>query len=93
MVKYHNRIVGVGARTTNVAPPYIDGTLESIMDCPQQAADTVDCAMIMCFLMRQYVQKVGINTTMDGVTTTAYRASMVKTFVNDLVRGLRYRTI
>ncbi|KAI7986983.1 hypothetical protein LOK49_LG14G01360 [Camellia lanceoleosa] len=93
VVKFHNRSVGVGARTTNVAPPYIDGTLESVMDCPQQAADTVDCAMIVCFLMRQYVQKVEINTTMDGVTTTAYRASMVSTFVNDPVRGLRSRCI
>ncbi|KAI7982010.1 hypothetical protein LOK49_Contig3G00019 [Camellia lanceoleosa] len=40
VVKYHNRIMGVGAKTTNVAPPYIDETLEFVMDCPQQAADT-----------------------------------------------------
>ncbi|KAI8003445.1 Malate dehydrogenase 2, cytoplasmic [Camellia lanceoleosa] len=85
VVKYHNRIVGVGARTTSVAPPYIDGTLESVMDCPQQAVDTVDCVMIVCFLMRQYVQKIDINTTMDGVTTTAYRALMTIVAIRQLV--------
>ncbi|KAI8004915.1 hypothetical protein LOK49_LG08G02226 [Camellia lanceoleosa] len=93
VVKYHNHIVGVGVRTTNVAPPYIDGILESVIDCPQQVADTADCAMIVCFLMQQYVHNVRINTTMDGVMTIAYYASMVKIFVNDLVGGLCYKAI
>ncbi|GMQ00611.1 hypothetical protein CsSME_00047622 [Camellia sinensis var. sinensis] len=71
----------------------IDDTLESVMDCPQQEPDTADCAMMVCFIMRQYVYLIGIDNAMDGLTAVEYRAAMVKTFLNDLKRGLHSRAL
>ncbi|KAF5936981.1 hypothetical protein HYC85_024487 [Camellia sinensis] len=53
------------------------------------ASTRTDCAMFVCYIIRQYMEGGDIGRTMDGQTPDELRASMVKMFLNDPVRGVR----
>lgn len=38
-----------------------DPPLESVVDCPQQRPESLDCAIIVCAVMRQYVRHVDVS--------------------------------
>ncbi|GMP96143.1 hypothetical protein CsSME_00044915 [Camellia sinensis var. sinensis] len=71
----------------------IDGPLEALGDCPQQHPESPDCAIMVCFIMRQYINNVEVEGSMDGMTASAFRAKMVKAFINDPQRGLQNRPL
>ncbi|KAI8027169.1 hypothetical protein LOK49_LG02G02224 [Camellia lanceoleosa] len=62
--------------------------LEESLDCPRQKAGSLDCAVIVCAIMRQYVHHVEVRRSLQEENCIVLRATMVKDFVNDLVRGL-----
>ncbi|KAI8008835.1 hypothetical protein LOK49_LG07G02831 [Camellia lanceoleosa] len=64
--------------------------LEAVEDCPQQKADSLDCAVIVCAVMRQYVHHVDVARSLQGTNGIVLRANMVKGFVNDISRGLKH---
>lgn len=43
-----------------------------------------DCGIFTCFIIRQYIRGVEVDTTMDGLTPTGLRAAMVDMFLSDL---------
>ncbi|KAL7161515.1 hypothetical protein ACSBR2_042058 [Camellia fascicularis] len=49
----------------------------------------MDCAIFVCFIIRQYIHEVEIGNTMDGLTPFVLCAAMVKMFLNDSKKGLR----
>ncbi|KAI8029302.1 Pre-mRNA-splicing factor ATP-dependent RNA helicase DEAH1 [Camellia lanceoleosa] len=59
--------------------------IESVVDCPQH----LDYAIIMCYVMRQYVHHVDIERTMKDINCISARAAIVRAFVDDPVRGLK----
>ncbi|KAI7987211.1 hypothetical protein LOK49_LG13G01511 [Camellia lanceoleosa] len=62
---------------------------ESIADCPQQRVDSLDCAVIVCAVIRQYVHNLDVGGSLQGNNDIVLRANMVKGFVNDTIRGLK----
>ncbi|KAI7987112.1 hypothetical protein LOK49_LG13G01106 [Camellia lanceoleosa] len=66
-----------------------DLPLESVADCPQKRLESLDCAILVCAVMRQYVRHVEIRRSLHGGNCSVLRAIMVKSFVNDEVRGLK----
>ncbi|KAI8011509.1 hypothetical protein LOK49_LG06G02966 [Camellia lanceoleosa] len=66
-----------------------DTPLESVADCPQQRPESLDCAILVCAVMRQYVRHVEVRRSLHGGNCSVLRAIMVKSFVNDEVRGLK----
>ncbi|KAI8013929.1 hypothetical protein LOK49_LG05G03750 [Camellia lanceoleosa] len=66
--------------------------LEAVEDCPQQKADSLDCAVVVCAVMRQYVHHVDVARSLQGTNGIVLRANMVKGFVNDISRGLKHST-
>ncbi|CAL5354158.1 unnamed protein product [Camellia sinensis] len=66
-----------------------DPPLESVMDCPQQHPESLDCAIIVCAVMHQYVRHVEVRRSLHGGNYSVLRAIMVKSFVNDPLRGLK----
>ncbi|KAI8024824.1 hypothetical protein LOK49_LG02G00259 [Camellia lanceoleosa] len=65
-----------------------DMMVESVAECPQQRAETMDCAIIVCAVMRQYVNHVDVGRSLDGGNCSVLRAEMVRKFVGDPVRGV-----
>ncbi|KAI8024768.1 hypothetical protein LOK49_LG02G00113 [Camellia lanceoleosa] len=65
-----------------------DHVLEAVSRCPQQKAESLDCGIIVCAIMRQYVHHCDVERTLQGSNCSVLRANMVKSFVNDPVRGL-----
>ncbi|GMP23423.1 hypothetical protein CsSME_00001031 [Camellia sinensis var. sinensis] len=63
--------------------------LEAVANCPQQKADSLDCAVIVCAIMRQYVYHADVGRSLQGNNGNVLRANMVKGFVNDPVMGLK----
>ncbi|CAL5409348.1 unnamed protein product [Camellia sinensis] len=72
----------------NVRMSEFDRPLVPVIDCWQQSSDTPDCAIFVCYVMRQYIHGVEIDTTMGGLTLCGLRATIVKMFLNDQIRGL-----
>ncbi|GMP61140.1 hypothetical protein CsSME_00023725 [Camellia sinensis var. sinensis] len=66
-----------------------DCLLEVVTDSPQQRLDSPDCAIIVCYVMRQYVHHNGIKKTMEGTNCVKARATMVEAFVDVPTRGLQ----
>ncbi|KAI8012420.1 hypothetical protein LOK49_LG06G03523 [Camellia lanceoleosa] len=66
-----------------------DTPLESVADCPQQRPESLDCAILVCAVMRQYVRHVEVRRSLHGGNCSVLRAIMVKSFVNDEVRRLK----
>ncbi|KAI8022405.1 hypothetical protein LOK49_LG03G03528 [Camellia lanceoleosa] len=66
-----------------------DPPLESVVDCPQQRPESLDCAILMCAVMRQYVRHVEVRRSLHGGNCSVLQVIMVKSFVNDEVRGLK----
>ncbi|KAI7984783.1 hypothetical protein LOK49_LG14G02035 [Camellia lanceoleosa] len=50
--------------------------LEAVEDCPQQKADSLDCAVIVCAVMRQYVHHVDVARSLQGTNGIVLRANM-----------------
>ncbi|KAI7988185.1 hypothetical protein LOK49_LG13G00494 [Camellia lanceoleosa] len=65
-----------------------DHVLEAVSRCPQQKAESLDCGIIVCAIMRQYMHHCDVERTLQGSNCSVLRANMVKSFVNDPVRGL-----
>ncbi|GMP95336.1 hypothetical protein CsSME_00044421 [Camellia sinensis var. sinensis] len=65
-----------------------DHALVAVSRCPQQKAESLDCGIIVCAIMRQYVHHYDVERTLQGSNCSVLRANMVKSFVNDPVRGL-----
>ncbi|KAF5956414.1 hypothetical protein HYC85_003639 [Camellia sinensis] len=66
--------------------------LESVVDCPQQRPDLLDCAIIVCAVIHQYAHHVDVGRSLHDGNCSVLRATMVKEFINDLVRGLKNDT-
>ncbi|KAI8031003.1 hypothetical protein LOK49_LG01G03433 [Camellia lanceoleosa] len=66
-----------------------DPLLESVADCPQQRLESLDCAIIVCAVMRQYVHHVEVRRSLHRGNCSVLRAIMLKSFVNDPLRGLK----
>ncbi|KAI8009780.1 hypothetical protein LOK49_LG06G01155 [Camellia lanceoleosa] len=62
---------------------------EAVANCPQQKPGTLDCGVIVCAIMRQYVHRVIVERSLHGSNCIILRANMVKAFVNDPARGLK----
>ncbi|GMP61627.1 hypothetical protein CsSME_00024015 [Camellia sinensis var. sinensis] len=65
-----------------------DMMVESVSECPQQRAETMDCAIIVCAVMRQYVNHVDVGRSLEGGNCSVLRADMVKRFIRDPIRGV-----
>ncbi|KAI7997855.1 hypothetical protein LOK49_LG10G02439 [Camellia lanceoleosa] len=65
-------------------------SLEAVTKCPQQKPRTLDCGVIVCAIMRQYVHRCDVERSLQGTNCIILRANMVKAFVNDPARGLKY---
>ncbi|KAI8031018.1 hypothetical protein LOK49_LG01G01125 [Camellia lanceoleosa] len=66
-----------------------DTPLESVADYPQQHPESLECAILVCAVMHQYVRHVEVRRSLHGGNCSVLRAIMVKSFVNDEVRGLK----
>lgn len=64
-------------------------SLEAVTKCPQQKPGTLDCGVIVCAIMRQYVHRCDIERSLKGTNCIILCANMVKAFVNDPTRGLK----
>lgn len=93
VVDYTKRVQGKVQAVAGVTSENMDGPLEALGDCPQQHPESPDCAVMVCFIMRQYANNVEVEGSMDGMTASAFRAEMVKAFINDPRRGLRNRPL
>ncbi|GMQ04738.1 hypothetical protein CsSME_00050062 [Camellia sinensis var. sinensis] len=62
--------------------------LEAVSRCPHQKAESLDCGIIVCAIMRQYVHHCDVERTLQGSNCSVLHANMVKSFINDPVRGL-----
>ncbi|GMP98688.1 hypothetical protein CsSME_00046484 [Camellia sinensis var. sinensis] len=63
--------------------------LEVVTKCPQQKPDTLDCGVIVCGIMRQYVYRGNVERTLQGSNCSVLRANMIKYFINDPTQGLK----
>ncbi|KAI7997595.1 hypothetical protein LOK49_LG10G01229 [Camellia lanceoleosa] len=61
-----------------------DMSVESVAECPQQRPKTMDCAIIVCTLMRQYVNHVDVGHSLEEGNCSVLRANMGKSFICDL---------
>ncbi|KAI8008260.1 hypothetical protein LOK49_LG07G00789 [Camellia lanceoleosa] len=66
-----------------------NSTLEAVTKCPQQKPGTLDCGVLVCAIMRQYVHRADVERSLHGSNCIILRANMVKAFVNDPTRGLK----
>ncbi|KAI8007718.1 hypothetical protein LOK49_LG07G03229 [Camellia lanceoleosa] len=75
-----------------------DPPLESVVDCPHNVPNrkhififptTLDCAIIVCAVIRQYVRHVEVRRSLHGGNCSVLRAIMAKSFVNDPLHGLK----
>ncbi|GMP68495.1 hypothetical protein CsSME_00028102 [Camellia sinensis var. sinensis] len=60
-----------------------DRILESIVDYP------LDCAIIVCYIMRQYIHHIPIKRTMEDTNCIGARVTMVRAFVGDPIHGMK----
>ncbi|KAI8009779.1 hypothetical protein LOK49_LG06G01153 [Camellia lanceoleosa] len=63
--------------------------LESVTKCPQQKPDSLDCGVLVCAIMRQYVYQGDVEWSLQGSNCSVLHANMVKALINDLVRGMK----
>ncbi|KAI8022241.1 hypothetical protein LOK49_LG03G03837 [Camellia lanceoleosa] len=63
--------------------------LESVTKCPQQKPDSLDCGVLVCVIMRQYVYQGDIERSLQGFNCGVLHATMVKALINDPVRGMK----
>ncbi|GMQ10992.1 hypothetical protein CsSME_00053783 [Camellia sinensis var. sinensis] len=57
--------------------------LVSVKDSPQQRPTSVDCGIIVCYIMRQIIRDEPIANSMEGDEINNFRASIVHQFLND----------
>ncbi|KAI8025818.1 hypothetical protein LOK49_LG02G00746 [Camellia lanceoleosa] len=66
-----------------------NSSLEAVTKCPQQKPGTLDCGVLVCAIMRQYVHRADVENSLHGSNCVILRANMVKAFLNDPTRGLK----
>ncbi|GMP42799.1 hypothetical protein CsSME_00012411 [Camellia sinensis var. sinensis] len=89
---HHNVATLLKERVSNVMKQTLrafGSSLEAVSKSPQQKPGTLDCGVIVCAIMRQYVHRCDVERLLRGSNCIILRANMVKAFVNDLVRGLK----
>ncbi|KAI8021267.1 hypothetical protein LOK49_LG03G03135 [Camellia lanceoleosa] len=64
-----------------VATQDFDIPLESVVDCPQQRPEALDCAIIVCAIMRQYVHHIEVGRSLEGGNCSVLRANMERKLV------------
>ncbi|KAI8010837.1 hypothetical protein LOK49_LG06G02903 [Camellia lanceoleosa] len=87
--EHHNNFVKPRIRIQDVEAEDFNGKLTSVVDCPQQAPESSDCGIFVCFIIRQHIRGADVNNTMDGLTPTTMRAAMVEMFLSSPEKGLR----
>ncbi|CAL5328332.1 unnamed protein product [Camellia sinensis] len=87
MVDHHTSFVKPRMVTNNALIQDFDGTLVLVVDFPQEGPNTSDYAIFICFIIRQYVHRVEIDNTIDGLTQSVLRTMMVKMFMINPTRG------
>ncbi|GMP57017.1 hypothetical protein CsSME_00021276 [Camellia sinensis var. sinensis] len=80
-------LIELGMDVLNIEADF-DHALEAMSRCPQQKVESLDCGIIVCAIMRQYVHHCDVEQTLQGSNCSVLRANMVKSFVNDPMRGL-----
>ncbi|KAI7981324.1 hypothetical protein LOK49_Contig50G00001 [Camellia lanceoleosa] len=63
--------------------------LEFVTNCPQQKPETLDCGVIVCAVMRQFVYRCDMERSLQGTNCSVLRANMVKALINDTLRGVK----
>lgn len=84
--EYYTKFVWPRLATGTVRTPNFDRLLISVIDCPQQSPEASDCAIFICYIIRQYMHGCDITATMKGLTPLELRAAIVNMFLNDPVR-------
>lgn len=60
VVNYTKRVPGKVQSIAGVTSEKMDGPLEAFGDCPQQHPESPNCAVMVCFIMRQYANNVEV---------------------------------
>ncbi|GMP55517.1 hypothetical protein CsSME_00020313 [Camellia sinensis var. sinensis] len=66
----------------------VDTPVELVVECPQQRLESLDCAIVVCAIMRQYVHHVDVARSLQGGNCSVLRDNMVKQLIGDLLRGV-----
>ncbi|KAI7997040.1 hypothetical protein LOK49_LG10G01827 [Camellia lanceoleosa] len=66
-----------------------NSSLEAVTKCLQQKPGTLDCGVLVCAIMRQYVHRADVERSLHGSNCIILHANMVKAFVNIPTRGLK----
>ncbi|KAI7998065.1 hypothetical protein LOK49_LG10G02262 [Camellia lanceoleosa] len=82
VTEHHNNFVKPRIGKHDVEAEDFNGKLTSVIDCPQQAPESSDCGIFVCFIVRQHIRGADVNNTMDGLTPTTMRAAMVEMFLS-----------
>ncbi|KAI7994810.1 hypothetical protein LOK49_LG11G00385 [Camellia lanceoleosa] len=88
VTEHHNNFVKPRIGIHDVKAEDFNGKLTSVIDCPQQAPESSDCGIFVCFIVRQHIRGADVNNTMDGLTPTTMRAAMVEMFLSSPEKGL-----
>ncbi|GMP49969.1 hypothetical protein CsSME_00016769 [Camellia sinensis var. sinensis] len=88
VLEYIGRIRQAATEDEIICTENQDVVVELVSECPQQQPDMPDCAIIVCYLMRQYVHHMVIRRTIEGTTCVSAHATMVEAFVNGPSKGL-----
>ncbi|KAI8010832.1 hypothetical protein LOK49_LG06G01172 [Camellia lanceoleosa] len=86
--EHHNNFVKPRIGNQYVEAEDFNGKLTSVVDCPQQAPESSDCGIFVCFIIRQHIRGAEVDNTMDGLTPTTMRAAMVDMFLSSPEKGL-----
>ncbi|KAI8022770.1 hypothetical protein LOK49_LG03G00476 [Camellia lanceoleosa] len=86
--EHHNNFVKPRIGIQDVEAEDFNGKLTSVVDCPQQAPESSDCGIFVCFIIRQHIRGADVDNTMDGLTPTTMRAAMVEMFLSSPEKGL-----
>ncbi|KAI8002516.1 UDP-glucuronate:xylan alpha-glucuronosyltransferase 2 [Camellia lanceoleosa] len=70
-----------------------DMIVESVAECPQQRVETMDCAIIVCVVMRQYVNHVDVGRSLEGGVDDVYDLSNIGNDTNTIVKHKAYATV
>ncbi|KAI7980917.1 hypothetical protein LOK49_Contig92G00013 [Camellia lanceoleosa] len=63
--------------------------LESVTKCPQQKPDSLDCGVLVCAIMRQYVYRGDVEWSLQGSNCSVLRANMIKALINYPIREMK----
>ncbi|GMP97603.1 hypothetical protein CsSME_00045788 [Camellia sinensis var. sinensis] len=70
-------------KPTVIHPDKFQQETESVISSPQQEDTSLDCGIIVCYIMRQYVSKNNIMPTFSKEECNQLRADMLTIFLTD----------